>query len=72
MTSHVGNEDEYVTAASGSMRPVSFDGYTTIFFFFLFVLTAKIINLIGAFIAIFLPFLLLRIHNCSFLLQSSC
>ena len=35
-------------------------------FFFLFVLTAKIINLMGAFIAIFLPFLLLRIHNCSF------
>ena len=29
MTSHVGNEDQYVTAASGSMRPVSFDGYTT-------------------------------------------
>ena len=29
MTSHVGNEDQYVTAASGSMRLVSFDGYTT-------------------------------------------
>ena len=29
MTSHVGNEDQYVTTASGSMRPVSFDGYTT-------------------------------------------